>query len=369
MLTSEVGVGLMRTVMAVALKSRWNWRSLLLLLLMPVPAILIGLQEPSPLQRGVRIVDVVASIPEAGGFQPDSVTVYAGQRLRLRFRAADTSHGVAIGPGLGIDLGDLAPGEVKVVDVTFPEAGTFTFYCNKWCSPNHWRMRGVIAVKDPRAPVAAPQPDLVIANLAAEGIDIDAYLAAGGSGAHTGSPHRGERQTAAPTVGALPQPSVQFPSAAAGAGQYADLATPSELEDVDWRRRHTPLEGEALLLDANPQATSAVIANVVAYLWSGKPHPKELAAPLEPSGTLYAQNCAACHGDSGDGRGFDAASSPVAPPSFVDAARMSSRRSDVLYAKIRRGGMGTGMPNFGTLFSADETWALVDSLWRFAFNR
>ncbi len=137
-------------------------RRLPLFMLFFVPAILIGLQQPPPMARGVRIVDITAAVPEAGGFQPDSVTVYAGQRVQLRFRSADTTHGVAIGPGLGIDLGDLAPGEVKVVDVTFPEAGTYTFYCNKWCSPNHWRMRGVIAVEDPRGP--APSCRMILSS-------------------------------------------------------------------------------------------------------------------------------------------------------------------------------------------------------------
>lgn len=262
-----------------------------LLLLLFIPAALIGLQQPPPMARGVRIVDITAAVPEAGGFQPDSVTVYAGQRVQLRFRAADTTHGVAIGPGLGIDLGDLAPGEVKVVDVTFPEEGTYTFYCNKWCSPNHWRMRGVIAVEDPRGPGPVVQKDPVIDNLAAEGVDIDAYLAHGDGSVHTSSAH-----------GRLPAAEV-------------------------------------------------------------------LAAPLEPAATLYAKNCAACHGDKGDGKGFDAASAPVAPPSFTDAKRMAGRRSDVLYAKIRRGGMGTGMPNFGTLFTPEQTWALVDYLWRLAYMR
>ena len=210
--------------------------------------------------------------------------------MQLRFRSADTTHGIAIGPGLGIDLGDLAPGEVKVVDVTFPEAGTYTFYCNKWCSPNHWRMRGVIAVEDPRGSVPVMQGDPVIESLAAEGVDIDAYLAHGAGSAHTSS-----------ALGSVPAAEV-------------------------------------------------------------------LAAPLEPAATLYAKNCAACHGEKGDGKGFDAASAPLAPPSFADAQRMATRRSDVLYAKIRRGGMGTGMPNFGTLFTPEETWALVDHLWRLAYG-
>ncbi len=47
---------------------------------------------------------------------------------------------------------------------------------------------------------------------------------------------------------------------------------------------------------------------------------------------------------------------------FADPGYMFTRRDDVLYAKIRRGGMGTDMPNFGTVFTPEETWALVDYL-------
>jgi mono/diheme cytochrome c family protein len=52
----------------------------------------------------------------------------------------------------------------------------------------------------------------------------------------------------------------------------------------------------------------------------------------------------------------------VKPIAFSDLAYMWLRRDDVLYAKIRRGGMGTDMPNFGTIFTPDETWALVNYL-------
>ncbi|UCC99677.1 MAG: cytochrome c, partial [Phycisphaerales bacterium] len=34
----------------------------------------------------------------------------------------------------------------------------------------------------------------------------------------------------------------------------------------------------------------------------------------------------------------------------------------------RRGGMGTGMPSFGPIFTPDETWMLVDYLWAFVFD-
>jgi mono/diheme cytochrome c family protein len=62
-----------------------------------------------------------------------------------------------------------------------------------------------------------------------------------------------------------------------------------------------------------------------------------------------------------------AALATTAPAAFT-AANFADRRSDVLYAKIRRGGMGTGMPNFGTLFTPAETWALVDYIWLLAFG-
>ena len=58
----------------------------------------------------------------------------------------------------------------------------------------------------------------------------------------------------------------------------------------------------------------------------------------------------------------------TAPPAAFKATTLFERRSDVLYAKIRRGGMGTGMPNFGTLFTPEESWALVDYLWLLALG-
>lgn len=63
-----------------------------------------------------------------------------------------------------------------------------------------------------------------------------------------------------------------------------------------------------------------------------------------------------------------AASLAPTPPASFTATALLEGRSDVLYAKIRRGGMGTGMPNFGALFTPEETWALVDYLWLLALG-
>jgi mono/diheme cytochrome c family protein len=47
---------------------------------------------------------------------------------------------------------------------------------------------------------------------------------------------------------------------------------------------------------------------------------------------------------------------------------MLAGTTDIFYAKIRRGGMGTGMPSFGPIFTEQETWELAEYLWTFQFD-
>ena len=94
---------------------------------------------------------------------------------------------------------------------------------------------------------------------------------------------------------------------------------------------------------------------------------------------LYAENCAACHGEKGDGNGVMALS-PTAendsesfgrallPASdFTNTQKMLAASSALLQGKIIRGGIGTGMPYWGTIFSDEEIEALVDYIWTFQF--
>ena len=320
----------------------------LLLILVGLPVAALGYQYGLRLALApTQVVDIRAAVPEAGGFQPDSVRVAVGQPVTLRFASLDVTHGVAIGPGLGVDLGHVDPGQVKEITLTFDRPGTYTYYCNSWCSPNHWRMRGVIQVYDPAHPEAQPTPqtDPVIAALLAEGVDIDA-------------PRTSDDD---PLKGALP---VARLSIERGKTLAATLSIPTELQTLSWRRSHTPAQGLGRLAAANPDSSEADLAHVVAYLWLSHLSPERQSA----AATLYAKNCAACHGQTGRGDGPAAELTAEEPPPFTDPAAMWQRRSDVLYAKIRRGGMGTDMPNFGTLFTPEETWALVDLLWTFALT-
>lgn len=123
-----------------------------------------------------RVIDITAQVPEQAGFSPDAIGVAVGEKVTLRFASMDVTHGVAIGPGLGVDLGPVDPGQVKEVTVSFERPGVHTYYCTTWCSPDHWRMRGTIQVSDPANPALFPTaaPDPVIEALIAEGVDIDA---------------------------------------------------------------------------------------------------------------------------------------------------------------------------------------------------
>jgi len=324
-----------------------------LLILIGLPAVTLGYQYGvRPALASPRVIDIQAAAPEAGGFQPDSIQVAAGETVTLRFHAVDVVHGIAIGPGLGIDLGHVDPGHVVEVTTTFPEAGAYTFYCTTWCSDAHWRMRGVIEVRDPASPdnVPAPQSDPVIEALIAEGVDIDARL----TQSHNGG---------APMHMATPAPEIH-PSMHLGEELLDELTIPEELHDPAWRFSHTPLEAVARLAEVNPDTLESDLADAVAYLWlSGI----DLGAP-PPAAALYEQNCAACHGQTGGGDGPAADTTAENPTVFADPAYMFTMRGDVLYAKTRRGGMGTGMPNFGTIFTPDETLALVDYLWRLALT-
>lgn len=132
------------------------------------------------------------------------------------------------------------------------------------------------------------------------------------------------------------------------------------------------------ILKVNPG--DRVTIDLVAWVWQSYSTPEQILA----GGELFKANCAACHGENGAGDGvyasqLAAGTNPTSsnqpmgehtqqPVDFSDPSQMLSASPAHLQGKIIRGGMGTGMPSWGAIFTEDQTWVLVAYLWSFQFQ-
>jgi mono/diheme cytochrome c family protein/plastocyanin len=320
---------------------------IVLLILIVLPAGLFGYQASRSRADGIRVIDIVARVPEDGGFSPDHLELKIGETVRLRISSPDVVHGLSI-PGLGVEVREILPGKPVEVDVTPERAGRYAFACIRWCSVDHWRMRGGIDVVgvEPSALVTDEPP--LYQKL---GLDLDAMRAT-------------------PAVVPSEQPSADH-------GVALGHALPANLDDLAQRRSVVPVEAyQQMRADPkNVDLNDQQIWDLVAFAWLKDIKPEALASTQK----TYAQECAACHGPEGKGNGPAGRNlpgrskmdpmSPKGPADFTDAGRMLTASDAVLQGKILRGGMGTGMPEFGSLYKDDQLWALVAYVRTFAFKQ
>ncbi len=364
---------------------------MVLLIVVGIPMTALGYQfglRPA-LAKDVQEVDIVGRLPEHGGWSPETVRVEVGKPVRLRLSSDDVVHGFAIGK-LGVDAGWVYPGQSRVVEFTPQRAGRYTFYCTTWCADGHWRMRGTLEVYDPDDPSAVDVPvDPPQTDWPAEGVDIDApHLAAQfpatrpsaarGAAIWQGTPGLPDaslvlawldlrRQSPAQVFETLREdriPGLKIPP----------YVIPSESASEESLWLNSGQDSLARLSELPP----AALWDVVAYLWREGTSAESIALGER----LYLTNCVACHGETGDGKGPAAATltaphtehelprghGPQSPANFTDARATAGGSGMVYYGKLVRGGMGTGMPYWGSIFTERELWALVDYVWTFLFD-
>ena len=284
-----------------------------------------------------------ARTAEAGGWSPDALTARVGETLHLRLTSEDVLHGFAIGQSDQPAI-EVPPGEIVDVELTFNRPGRYVFYCTRWCGPNHWRMRGTIEVEGEGATETPPLPAYV-----ALGIDIDAPHPAAVAPSRRPSAERGA------AVG------VEIPARLLSRESNLGLS-PVELWQALRAEPGTRDLADSQVWDLAAWAMRATVTD-------------EMVAEGQ---TLFAENCAACHGRDGAGEAAAARPTPPAttashahskePVDFTDPQAMLGASPALLQGKILRGGMGAGMPYWGPIFTEDQMWALVSYLWNFQFE-
>jgi mono/diheme cytochrome c family protein/plastocyanin len=303
-----------------------------------------------PVFFSMRTPLVHARMADTGGWSPDVIRAEVGQPLHLSLTSDDVIHGFAVGQ-MDMEAVDVEPGKVTDVTLTFDKPGVYTFFCTRWCGVNHWRMRGTIEVSGSAADSETTSAVPLYVTL---GIDIDA-------------PHE------APAI------AENRPSAVRGQQLAASLDI-SQFSSPDFYRANSPYQIYKGL--NSTELTDAEKWDVVAYLWQSNTTVDALTNGRE----LYAQNCAACHGENGAGDGVFADDLTAAgeasmqsmngsmdmsmqsPIDFTDTSRMLGASPALLEGKILRGGMGTGMPMWGSIFTEAQIRDLIAYLYSFQFE-
>lgn len=301
----------------------------------------------APLFLWARTPLIHARMAEDGGWNPDIIQAEVGIPLHLKITSDDVVHGFAVGQ-MDMQSVDVLPGKVTEITLNFDKPGVYTYYCTRWCGLNHWRMRGTIEVSgSPLDPEPATVPLYVSLDL-----DLDA-------------PHD------APVI-----PN-EGPSAISG--QLLETNLPID-QGAEYYRSHSPYQVFTDL--STTTLTEHQRWDVVAYFWQSNATSESLANGKQ----LYTQNCAACHGENGAGDGVFADDLATAgessmqtmegamdmvmqsPVDFTNPRRMLGASPALLQGKILRGGMGTGMPMWGSIFTEEQIWDLIAYIYSFQFE-
>ena len=285
-----------------------------------------------------------ARIAESGGWRPDVIQATVGVPLHLKFTSDDVMHGFAVGWMEMLPV-DIEPGKVSETTLTFTKPGIYTFFCTRWCGLNHWRMRGTIEVSgEPTAPEVVPPPLYVTLDL-----NLD-----------------------------VPHPADILPERRPSVDREHEIA--AQFVTPDYYRSHSPVQVFQDLIGSG--LTDSQRWDLVAEIWVQNTSPEMLAEGKE----IYTQNCAACHGETGAGNGIfadDLAArgeaskqtmsgsmemSMQTPANFSDPHRMLGASPALLQGKILRGGMGTGMPMWGNIFTDEQIWNVIAYMYTFQFD-
>jgi plastocyanin len=299
-------------------------------------------------------VEVRGRMAEAGGWTHGALEARVGEPLKLRLTSDDVVHGFAVGRHDSPEV-EVMPGQWVTTSLLFERPGTYTFYCTRWCGAGHWRMRGTIEVTGQPSPIGMGEgsggPRYV-----EFGIDLDAPM----------------RAKVVPEVKPVAERGAQWASA---------LPTYAREGDTYWS--HSPAELWARLREepALRDRTDMDLWDAVAWVWAHHITQNSTPEVLAEAAELYRREGAAAHGETGRGDGVMVQELPgytyhfkgdghetMRPPDWQDPYHTLGASPARLEGKMLRGGMGTGMPSYGEIYTQEQIEALVALIYTFAMD-
>jgi cytochrome c oxidase subunit 2 len=105
-----------------------------------------GAQDPVPEDADVRVFEVIARRFE---FEPATIEVTEGEKVRLLVRSADGPHGVEIKQfKVKKAVPRAKPGDSPVtIEFVASAPGTFPILCSEYCGTGHKDMTGTLTVR------------------------------------------------------------------------------------------------------------------------------------------------------------------------------------------------------------------------------
>lgn len=79
-------------------------------------------------------------------FNPSTITVSQGDKVKLNINSIDVDHGFAISE-FGVNE-TLSSGQTTTVEFTADKVGTYTFFCSVQCGVGHSNMQGQLEVEE-----------------------------------------------------------------------------------------------------------------------------------------------------------------------------------------------------------------------------
>ncbi|MBI2135774.1 cupredoxin domain-containing protein [Candidatus Woesearchaeota archaeon] len=97
-------------------------------------------QTVTPADTQVKEITMKA---KAWAFEPNTIELNKGDKVKLTVTAVDVKHGISI---FGINK-KLEPNKPEVIEFTADEAGEFPFFCTVFCGDGHGSMKGMVVVR------------------------------------------------------------------------------------------------------------------------------------------------------------------------------------------------------------------------------